>query len=452
MIARSAISRQAQRAARQSWQQSRNYAAATGSLAYQTGDANGIKVASRDQPGAVSTLALVTKAGTRYEPVPGLAEALQRYAFKSTERRSTLRIQRESELLGSELLRNHTRENLIVGAKFLRDDLPYFVELLAEVVSMTKYQQHIVNEEVIPVMQLNSKHHIGNTLSLATDSAHGLAFHRGLGMAEKPTSSVFSKYVTADALTEYAGAAYAKPNFAIVGNGIEQSALTKWVGEFFTDVSEQSTYEIKSEQSKYYGGEERIAHGSGNSMVLAFPGSSSATGSFYKPEVAVLAALLGGETSIKWAPGFSLLAKAAAETPLLHISTKSLTYTDAGLLTIGLNGTASDIRATAPKVVEALKGAAQTISEEDFNKAKALAKFKELEFASGTQAAIEYTGAGLVRDGKPYQINEVASSLDGVTLDKVKQVAKEGLENKASVSTVGDLYQLPYAEEIGLKV
>lgn len=82
MIARSAISRQAQRAARQSWQQSRNYAAATGSLAYQTGDANGIKVASRDQPGAVSTLALVTKAGTRYEPVPGLAEALQRYAFK----------------------------------------------------------------------------------------------------------------------------------------------------------------------------------------------------------------------------------------------------------------------------------------------------------------------------------------------------------------------------------
>ena len=80
MIARSAISRQAQRAVRQAWQQSRNYAAATGSLAYETGSANGIKVASRDQPGAVSTLALVSKAGTRYEPVPGLAEALQRYA------------------------------------------------------------------------------------------------------------------------------------------------------------------------------------------------------------------------------------------------------------------------------------------------------------------------------------------------------------------------------------
>lgn len=58
---------------------------------------------------------------------------------QSTERRSALRIQRESELLGSELQASHSRENLVVGAKFLRDDLPYFVELLAEVATRTKY-------------------------------------------------------------------------------------------------------------------------------------------------------------------------------------------------------------------------------------------------------------------------------------------------------------------------
>jgi len=58
---------------------------------------------------------------------------------QSTERRSALRIQRESELLGSELSTYHSRESLVLGAKFLRDDLPYFVELLAEVVSQTKF-------------------------------------------------------------------------------------------------------------------------------------------------------------------------------------------------------------------------------------------------------------------------------------------------------------------------
>lgn len=60
---------------------------------------------------------------------------------QNTERRTTLRIQRESELLGSAPYSYHNREDLVVGAKFLRDDLPYFMELLAEIATMTKYQR-----------------------------------------------------------------------------------------------------------------------------------------------------------------------------------------------------------------------------------------------------------------------------------------------------------------------
>ena len=48
---------------------------------------------------------------------------------------------REAELLGAELNAYHTRENLVLEAKFLRDDLPYFVELLGEVAASTKYQR-----------------------------------------------------------------------------------------------------------------------------------------------------------------------------------------------------------------------------------------------------------------------------------------------------------------------
>jgi ubiquinol-cytochrome c reductase core subunit 2 len=32
-----------------------------------------------------------------------------------------------------------------VGAKFIRDDLPYFLELLAEVVGKTKYQSRTIH-------------------------------------------------------------------------------------------------------------------------------------------------------------------------------------------------------------------------------------------------------------------------------------------------------------------
>jgi ubiquinol-cytochrome c reductase core subunit 2 len=52
---------------------------------------------------------------------------------------------RESELLGGQLTAYHTRESLVIEAKFLREDLPYFTELLGEVVSSTKYTgKHIV--------------------------------------------------------------------------------------------------------------------------------------------------------------------------------------------------------------------------------------------------------------------------------------------------------------------
>ena len=84
MLSRSALGRHTQRAVRRSWQQqNRGLAApASGSFQYESGDAQGVKFASRDIPGPVSSLAIVAKAGTRYQGFPGLTEALEQYAFK----------------------------------------------------------------------------------------------------------------------------------------------------------------------------------------------------------------------------------------------------------------------------------------------------------------------------------------------------------------------------------
>ena len=42
----------------------------------------GVKVAARDDNGPTTRLAVVAKAGTRYEPLPGLTVGLEEYAFK----------------------------------------------------------------------------------------------------------------------------------------------------------------------------------------------------------------------------------------------------------------------------------------------------------------------------------------------------------------------------------
>ena len=263
---------------------------------------------------------------------------------------------------------------------------------------------------------------------MATNSAHATAFHRGLGTPLHPmSSSPFTKYLDEIGLEEYSKAAYAKNNIAVVANGASHSELSKWVGEFFTDspATPSSSYrELGGTETKYYGGEERIAHDSGNNMIIAFPGSGSVTGGFFKPEISVLAALLGGQSTIKWSPGFSLLSKATADYSRVQISTTHQTYSDAGLLSISVSGDAGQMRQAASAVVKTLKSvAAGEVSKENISKAVATAKFRALESGQNISTGIELTGAGLITGGKAYQIDEVGKSIEKVTEDQVKKVS-----------------------------
>jgi ubiquinol-cytochrome c reductase core subunit 2 len=273
-------------------------------------------------------------------------------------------------------------------------------------------------------MKLGQKALLASPVQLASNSAHGLAFHRGLGIPLFPTSSTtFSKYLDPEELYNFSIAAYSKSNIAVVANGANHSELSKWVGEFFQDTHADGN-KLTSPPSKYYGGEERIAHDKGNVMTLAFPGSSSFTsGSAYKPEMAVLAALLGGESCIKWTPGFSLLSKAASPFQNLSISTHDAAYSDAGLLMMTLGGSAPHVGKGSQTVVETLKKIASgAVSSEDIKKATAIAKFRALEVGQEVNAGLEATGLGLINGGKALQIDEVGKAIGQVGEANVKSV------------------------------
>lgn len=91
MIGRSALTRGARLALRRqdcaSLAQRRGYAAAASNetASYESADINGIKVASRDPRGPTARVAVVAKAGTRYQPLPGLSVGLEEFAFKASQ-------------------------------------------------------------------------------------------------------------------------------------------------------------------------------------------------------------------------------------------------------------------------------------------------------------------------------------------------------------------------------
>lgn len=460
MIGRSALTRGARLALRRqdcaSLAQRRGYAAAapsTETASYESADINGIKVASRDPRGPTARVAVVAKAGTRYQPLPGLSVGLEEFAFKNTDRRSALRITRESELLGGQLTAYHTREALVVEAAFLRDDLPYFTELLGEVITKTRYSTHEFQEEIERIVHLKQAKLTNDALGQALDNAHSVAFHKGLGSSIYPSSSTtLGPYLNENSIAAFAETVYTKPNVAIVADGASQASLSKWIEPFFRDVpaSASSPLQLFTQATKYYGGEQRTSLAGSNALVLAFPGHNLHSD---KADVAVLTALLGGQSSIKWSPGFSLLSKASATAPGATIVAKNLAYTDAGLLTIQITGSSGAVRKGAEEAVKALKSVAESgITKEVLSKAIAKAKFDLLSQNELTGTGLVSAGNSLIHGGKIFQVAEALKGYEAVSAEKVKAAAKALLDGKATVAAAGDLYVLPYAEEIGLKV
>lgn len=285
---------------------------------------------------------------------------------------------------------------------------------MKEVVSaLLKYQQLAV---------------FSNPENVALDAAHGIAFHRGLGASITPSqSSPYEKYLSADALAEFAQDAYAKSNVALVATGPNSADVTKWVGQFFKGLpagGAASQFKVQpSQATKYFGGEQRVASKTGNAVVIAFPGSSTFGTAGFKAEASVLAALLGGESTIKWTPGFSLLSQATKDFSQLNVSTKNHAYSDAGLFTVTLSGQADQVGAASKNVVDALKkAAAGEVASEDIKKAIALAKFRALESVQTLETGLEATGSGLIHGSKPYQVGQIAEALENVSEQQVKEV------------------------------
>jgi ubiquinol-cytochrome c reductase core subunit 2 len=272
---------------------------------------------------------------------------------------------------------------------------------------------------------------------------------------EAPLSTPLGKYVSGDKVKAFASSAYGKSNVAVVASGASSSDLTKWVGEFFTSGSAGSVLSGPG-ATKYFGGESRIPlGGSTSSIVIAFPGSSAyASGSnAYKPEVSVLATLLGGHSSIKWSPGFNLLSKVAAAHPGVSISTTAPSYSDSGLLAITIEGPATSVAKAAKEAVAALKSVASgDVSKELLTKAVALSKFDTLEASETSEAQLLNTGISLLTGGKTLEVADVVKQVGSVSSQAVSKIAKTLLDGKASVAAVGDISALPWAEELGLKV
>jgi ubiquinol-cytochrome c reductase core subunit 2 len=282
---------------------------------------------------------------------------------------------------------------------------------------------HEFHEDVERSIHLKQAELAADATSLAIDSAHAVAFHTGLGASLYPARGFETKgYLNEGSIAAFAEAAYIKPNIALVADGASQEVLSKWVDGFFKDVpaTSSSTLNLNTAGTKYYGGEQRTSVSGGNSMVLAFPGATYGS----KPELSVLAALLGGQPTIKWTPGFAVLSKALSASPGATATTLNMAYSDTGLFAIQVSGSAAAVRTATNAAVKAIKSVAEgSVSKEDLTKAIAKAKFDALEASQLREPSLVAAGTGIIHHGTPLQSAETVQAIGSVTADKLKAVS-----------------------------
>ncbi|CAD6893043.1 unnamed protein product [Tilletia controversa] len=433
---------------------SRTTSVATGSnvarRAFTTTTADSVQVAAVDDGAPVTTVTFALKAGPRYESAPGVAHALKNSFFKSTDKRSALALIREVELYGGVLSSSLSKEHLLLTAEFLRGDEDFFIPLLGEAISQATFRRHEFTEEVAPQLASEYEHSIGNPLILGFDQLTQTAFrHRGVG------ASLFASPIhpISHAQTlSFARSAIAKNNLAILGSGIDSGKLANLVSKSLTGLSGSAS--VTKSDSAYKGGEQRVGfaapHGAEGSFAsqahffLGFEGA--ATGS--KPELAVLRAHLGGESSVKWSSGLSPLAQLSAKDPSVRASAFNLTFSDTGIIGAYVSAQPDRIAAAVKSVAAAFKEAASKISSDDLKKAIAKAKYDAASSFESRAGAHEAVASSLLEHGKAVTLEDTFKALEGVSADAVSSAAEKALKSKPTTVAVGDVNVLPYADEV----
>jgi len=279
------------------------------------------------------------------------------------------------------------------------------------------YEYH---DDILPLAQLEYDALQTSAVSLALDSIHNNAFHRGLG-----TNILASPFtpIHAHDIQSYARDVYTKSNLVLVASGAGIDDLP--VEEFWADLPTGKP--LTSPPTKYSGGEGRIPHASKENVIaVSWPGSAL-YGPNSSPELHVLSHYLGGFARMPWSRGQSAFSKLATSISRgTALIATNIPYSDAGLFTfiaVGKTSSMPKVASAALKLVKDIASGSVTIKPEELKRAVASARYITYYTSEARLSNLEPIGQAVLDTGSVPDLNSVVAGYDKVTPEKIKQVS-----------------------------
>ena len=405
---------------------------------------SGLRVATVSMPGLqTASVGVWVDVGARYEAAEanGVAHMLEHMAFKGTVRRNAKEIAEAIENVGGHLNAYTSREHTAYYARILADDLELAVDLLADILQHSTFdEEELARERGVVLQEIGQVQDTPDDLvfDLFQETAFpGQALGRSiLGPAEivgaMPRTS----------LIDYMAGNYGPKRMVLAAAGkVEHGRLLDLAQHLFRELPEPA--EAQVEQAHYEGGEKRDARDLEQAHVmLGLPAFSYLDEEFYALQV--LSTALGGGMS-------SRLFQEIREKRGLAYSVFSFAscYRDAGVLGIYAGTGEQETAELVPVVCEEFLKLIEAPGEEELMRARAQLKASLLMALESCSAQSEELARQLLIFGRRIPPEEMIAKIDAVDQAALRRVGRRLLaDGRPTLTAIGPLGHLPDLDKV----
>ncbi|XP_037938366.1 cytochrome b-c1 complex subunit 2, mitochondrial [Teleopsis dalmanni] len=403
---------------------------------------NKVVVAAANSFLPVTRVSIVFRAGARNESYDsqGASHMLRIALGLGTKNSTGFAITRNIQQVGGSLTATSDREivsytvettsdQIEVGLRYLQDVIePTFKPWeLSDSIGRVKYQVASVPPQV-----------------RAVELMHKAAFRTGLGNSIYIPKFQIGK-LSSECLQHFVANNFTGNRCAVVGVGIDHNTLSGFAQSLDLPTGSQS----KSVNASYYGGDIR-KDTPGDKAHVAVCGQGAALLSQKEAlAFAVLQHAVGSGTSTKYGNingSFGKALSAAVGNENVSYASLNASYSDAGLFGFIVSADSDVICKAVAGLTGALKSG--SVSDEDFNRGKALLKTAVLESYSTDSSLINEIGLQAILTKQILTIDNLIAAIESLQLKDVQDAAKKVAGSKLSMGAVGNLGSVPYISEL----
>jgi predicted Zn-dependent peptidase len=390
-------------------------------------------------------LGVWVKSGSRNEAEDehGIAHLLEHMAFKGTARRSARDIAEQIENVGGEVNAATSTESTSYYARVLRDDMPLAVDILADILTESAFDEDELERE---------KHVILQEIGAANDTPDDIVFDKFsevafkdqtigraiLGTPESVLSfepSQIRRYLSRNYLTERM--------YVVAAGAVAHEDFVREVEKRFAGLATRSDEPQIIEPAKYIGGSIREARDLMDAQVLiGFEGKAYHARDFYCSQI--LANVLGGGMS-------SRLFQEVREFRGLCYSVYAFHwgFSDTGIFGVHAATGGENLPELMPVVIDELRKSSDAIHQEEIDRARAQIRAQLLMGQESPAARAGQIARQMMLYGRPISNSELMDRLAGITTDRLTDLAGRLFFNTTpTLSAIGPVDQLASMDEI----